>query len=134
MNRVFAAIFLLVTMLIGCTQSAPVDKKDPLESARGFIEASLQGNFDLAQKYLLNDSTNTLYFDGYKEFSSKQNDAEKEGYKNANIIIDSLQKISDSVTIVTYANTFKKKSSKLKMVKKGNDWLVDFKYTFQNGQ
>ena len=57
--------------------------------------------------------------------------AEKEGYRDANILIDSTQKISDSVTIITYSNTYKNQPSKLKMVKKNNEWLVDFKYSFR---
>lgn len=123
---------LAVILLAGCSQPNPVNLQDPLESARGFIEASLKGNFDRAQQYLLNDSTNRLYFDGYKEFSAKQSDAEREGYRQADIIIDSLHQVSDSVTVVTYANTFKKKTSKLKMVRVGKDWFVDFKFTFLN--
>ncbi|HVZ95957.1 MAG TPA: hypothetical protein VG847_03720 [Chitinophagaceae bacterium] len=134
MNKLFAAIFLVTTVIISCTPSAPVSKKDPLESARGFIEASLQGNFDQAQQYLLNDSTNMLYFDTFKDFYAKRSDAEKDGYKNASIIIDSTQNLSDSVAIITYANTYKNKPSKLKLVKKGSDWLVDFKYTLNSDQ
>jgi len=134
MNRISAGLLILSITMIACNQQAPVNKKDPLESARGFIESSLQGDYGGAKQYLLTDSTNTQYFEGFKEFYNKQNETEKEGYRNADIIIDSMQKVSDSVTIVYYANTFKKKQSKLKMVKQGNDWLVDFKYTFQNNQ
>ena len=39
---------------------------------------------------------------------------EKEGYRDANILIDSTQKISDSVTIITYSNTYKNKPGKIK--------------------
>lgn len=134
MSKIFSCIFLLVAAGSSCNQSAPVSKKDALQSARGFIESSLKGDFDMAQQYLMQDSSNMQYFEGYKEFISKQNDSEKEGYKNADIIIDSTQNLSDSVRVITYSNTFKNKPSKLKIVKKGNDWLVDFKYTFQNDQ
>ena len=48
------------------------------------------------------------------------------------LLIDSTQQLSDSVTIITYSNTYKNKPSKLKMVKKNNEWLVDFKYTFNS--
>ena len=113
-----------------CNHSAEVSKRDPLESGRGFIESSLKGDYDEAKKYLLQDSLNIQYFEGLENFNSKRNDDEKEGYKNANIIIDSIQQLSDSVAIITYSNTFKNIPSKLKMVKKNNEWLVDFKYTF----
>ena len=113
-----------------CNHSAEVSKRDPLESGRGFIESSLKGDYDEAKKYLLQDSISIQYFEGLENFNSKRNDDEKEGYKNANIIIDSIQQLSDSVAIITYSNTFKNIPSKLKMVKKNNEWLVDFKYTF----
>ena len=66
----------------------------------------------------------------WKDFNSKRSKDEKEGYRDANILIDSTQKISDSVTIITYSNTYKNRPEKLKMVKKNNEWLVDFKYSF----
>ena len=121
------AIILTIT---ACNHSTEVSKRDPLESGRGFIESSLKGDYDEAKKYLLQDSLNIQYFEGLENFNSKRNDDEKEGYKNANIIIDSTQQLSDSVAIITYSNTFKNIPSKLKMVKKNNEWLVDFKYTF----
>lgn len=121
-----------VLMFSACNHSAEVSKKDPLESGRGFIESSLKGNYDEAKKYLLQDSTNIQYFEGLEDFNSNRSDDEKEGYKNANIIIDSTQQLSDSVTIITYSNTYKNKPSKLKLVKKNNEWLVDFKYTFNS--
>jgi hypothetical protein len=125
---------MLALVVIGsaCQHSAEVSKKDPLESGRGFIESSLKGDYDEAQKYLYQDSMNMEYFNGLKDFNSKQSNAEKEGYKNANILIDSTQQVSDSVSIITYSNTYKNKPSKLRMVKKGNQWLVDFKYTFNS--
>jgi hypothetical protein len=64
------------------------------------------------------------------EFDKKKPATEKEGYKNANIIINSTENVSDSVTIINYSNTYKKEPSKIKLVKKNNEWLVDFKYTF----
>jgi hypothetical protein len=133
MNKTINGI-LLVTILItaACSHSAEVSKKDPLESGRGFIEASLKGDYDEAKKYLLKDSVNMQYFEGLENFYAKRSDEEKEGYKNANILIDSTQQLSDSVTIITYSNTYKNKPSKLKVVKKNNEWLVDFKYTFNS--
>jgi hypothetical protein len=71
-----------------------------------------------------------MYFDRFVEFDNNKPAADKEGFKNANIIIDSTQTVSDSVTIINYSNTYKKKPSKIKLVKKNNEWLVDFKYTF----
>jgi hypothetical protein len=132
MNKIIISMLAIILATEACSHSAEVSKRDPLESGRGFIESSLKGDYDEAQKYLLQDSINMQFFEGLKDFNSKRSDDEKEGYKNANILIDSTQQLSDSVTIITYSNTFKNKPSKLKMIKKNNEWLVDFKYTFNS--
>lgn len=130
MNKIIISTLAILLAITSCKQSSVANKRDPLESGRGFIESSLKGDYDEAQKYLLQDSTNMQYFEGLKNFNSSRSNDEKEGYKNANILIDSTQQLSDSVTIITYSNTYKNKASKLKMIKKNNEWLVDFKYTF----
>jgi hypothetical protein len=130
MKRLKTCLLLIVTAITACQHSSEINKKDPLESGRGFIESSLKGDYAEAQKYLLQDSTNMQYLNGLKEFNSKRSDEEREGYKNANILIDSTQQLSDSVTIIIYSNTYKNQPSKIKLVKKNNEWLVDFKYTF----
>ncbi len=134
MNKILISTLVIIITITACNHSSEVSKKDPLESGRGFIESSLKGDYDEAKKYLLQDSTNMQYFEGLEDFNSNRSDIEKEGYKNANIIIDSTQQLSDSVTIITYSNTYKNKPSKLKLVKKDNEWLVDFKYTFNTNQ
>ena len=130
MNKIKLLFLTAMISFAACNNSPEIRKTDPLESGRGFIEASLKGDYDEAKKYLLQDSTNIEYFNGLKDFNSKRSKEDKEGYRDANILIDSTQKISDSVTIISYSNTYKKKPSKLKMVRQNNEWLVDFKYTF----
>jgi hypothetical protein len=126
-SLIVSAVFIF---FIGCNNSSSVDKSDPLESGRGFIEASLKGDYITAKKYLLDDSTNLQYFEGLKDFNSKMDVENRRGYSDANIIIDSSIAKSDSVNIIYYTNSFKNKPSKIKLVKKNNEWLVDFKYTF----
>lgn len=123
----FASLFF-----ISCDQQVDKAKKnsDPLEAGREFINASLTGEYDYAKQYLLPDSTNLMYFDRFVEFDEKKPAADKEGYKNANIIINSTENISDSVAIINYSNTYKKEPAKIKLIRKNNEWLVDFKYTF----
>lgn len=116
------------------SNTSETDKSDPLESGRGFIEASLRGDYTTAKKYLLQDSINVEYFDGLKDFNLKMNREDRYGYSQANIIIDSSIAKSDSVNIIYYSNTYKNKPSKIKMVKHNNEWLVDFKYTFNDNQ
>ncbi|MEO6188670.1 MAG: hypothetical protein ABIO82_03890 [Ginsengibacter sp.] len=130
MDGIKCLLVVAIVAIVSCNNSAEIRRTDPLESGRGFIEASLKGDYVEAQKYLLQDSTNLEYFEGYKKFINKRTKEEREGYSDANIIIDSTQVLSDSVAIISYSNTFKMKPSKLKLVKLNGDWLVDFKFTF----
>lgn len=130
MKHVLIVLVSFTLIVAACNNSPEADKNDPLESGRGFIEASLKGDYITAKKYILQDSTNIEYFDGLKNFNLKMSKEDRRGYSEANIIIDSSIAESDSVDIIYYSNTYKNKPSKLKMVKHNSEWLVDFKYTF----
>jgi hypothetical protein len=132
MKRVLIVLVSVVLTITACNNAPEADKSDPLESGRGFIEASLKGDYINAKKYLLQDSTNMEYFDGLKDFNMKMSREDRRGYSEANIIIDSSIAKSDSVNIIYYSNTYKNKPSKIKLVKHDNEWLVDFKYTFSD--
>lgn len=130
MKRIIIIGCASLFFLIGCNGGTDIDKSDPLESGRGFIDASLKGDYTKAANYILKDSTNEQYLDGLRDFNKNSTPMEREGYRDANIIIDSSVSKSDSVNIIYFSNTFKKEPQKIKMVKKGTDWLVDFKYSF----
>jgi hypothetical protein len=130
MKQVLIVLASVMLIIAACNNAPEADKSDPLESGRGFIEASLKGDYINAKKYLLQDSTNMEYFEGLKDFNMKMSREDRRGYSEANIIIDSSIAKSDSVNIIYYSNTYKNKPSKIKMIKHDNEWLVDFKYTF----
>lgn len=132
MKRILILLTVFTIIIYACNNSGSVDRSDPLISGRGFIEASLKGDYLKAKNYLLEDSTNMEYFEGLKDFNSKMSREDRQGYSEANIIIDSSIAKSDSVNIIYYTNTYKNKPTKLKMVKHNNEWLVDFKYTFSD--
>lgn len=132
MKGAFVILSVITFFVISCNNDENVDKSDPLVSGRGFIEASLKGDYKKAEKYLLKDSTNLEYFQGLQDFNNKLDAETRRGYSDANIIIDSLIAKSDSVNILYYTNSFKNKPSTIKLVKHKKDWLVDFKYTFSS--
>ncbi|MEJ7822610.1 MAG: hypothetical protein WKF85_09840 [Chitinophagaceae bacterium] len=133
MGKILSSVFFVLLFLSACNQEVKtIQNSDPLLAGREFINASLTGDFDYAKKYLLADSTNLMYFERFVEFDNNKPVADKEGYKNSNIIINATEKVSDSVTIINYSNTYKKEPSKIKLIRKDNKWLVDFKYTFSD--
>ncbi|GAC1386250.1 MAG: hypothetical protein NVSMB45_15890 [Ginsengibacter sp.] len=125
-------VFYFVIILLGScnTPKSKPTFNDPLESGREFIDASLKGDYDRAKTYMLIDSTNIRLLESLQDFYKKMTPAEKEGYKNANIIINPSEAVTDSTQVINYTNTYKNKPSRIKVVKKSNEWRVDFKYTF----
>jgi hypothetical protein len=133
MRNILSSVFFVLVFLPACNQQVKtIQNSDPLLAGREFINASLTGDFDYAKKYLLADSTNLMYFERFVEFDNNKPVSDKEGYKNSNIIINATETVSDSVTIINYSNTYKKEPSKIKLIRKDNKWLVDFKYTFSD--
>jgi len=127
MKKLLIIFTALSLGLYSCSNSPDVDLTDPLESGRGFIDATLKGDYKKAGFYILEDSTNIEYLEGLKEFNKNTSKMERQNYTEANIIIDSIQDVSDSVSIIYYNNTYKKEPTKIKVVKIDNEWLVDFK-------
>jgi hypothetical protein len=128
--------FTLLLSLICCLaiSSCNTEKKSPntdIEVAREFIKNILESNFKDAETFVLKEETNLQFFELFKkEFESKSK-SELESFKNADIIINEISPISDSVSIINYSNSFKKdKTNKLKMVRVNGQWMVDLKYTF----
>jgi len=128
--------FTLALSIICCLaiSSCNTEKKSPntdIEVAREFIKNILESNFKDAETFVLKEETNQQFFELFKkEFESKTK-SELESFKNADIIINEISPINDSVSIINYSNSFKKnKSNKLKMVRINGQWMVDLKYTF----
>ncbi len=131
MKKFHAALAISIAIsLSACMDDQEIKLDDPLNSGRGFIESALKADYLKADKYLLQDSTNHQYLEGLINFNKNSNKEERENYRNANIIVDSLIEVSDSVNILYYKNSFKKEPSKIKMVRNNNEWLVDFKFSF----
>src|SRR3954466_5412159 len=130
MKMKYLVLLISIMILYACNQRA-VPNTD-IDVARAFIKDILDNNFNEAETFILKDSanigedTNKQFFDLFKkEYESKSKD-ELENYRNAEIIINEISNVSDSVSIVNYSNSFKRdKSSKLKMVRINGRWFVD---------
>jgi len=122
--------FVWILALSACNEEKKVPNTD-IEVARAFIKDILENNFKDAETLVLEEETNKQYFNLFKkEFESKSKE-ELENYRNADIIINEISQVNDSVTVVNYSNTYlKDKSSKLKLVRINGQWQVDLKYTF----
>jgi len=77
------------------------------------------------------DEENTASLNKLKRAAESKSSTELEQYKNADIIIDELAPLNDTISIVHYSiSSNMNQKNKLKMVKRNGKWLVDLKYTF----
>ena len=131
MKRIF--IPSVIILLLGCNNETTYKKaEDAQDAGREFIRASLDGNYEKARFYMLTDSTNQLLLDKWKKDYERLNESVKHEYKNADILPISIRSQNDSVTIYTYANTYKKDTTTINIVRIKNEWLVDFKEILNN--
>jgi len=123
-------IYIFFIVAIGCSekQSRP---DDALGTARAFIRSSLDGDYNQAKLLMLQDSINLYELDQLSDRYNKQlTKEEKEGYKNASIIIHSLDQVNDSVVVINYSNSYKQKKMPVKVIFEDGVWQVDLNYTF----
>lgn len=106
------------------------EPEDALDAAREFVRAVLDGDYARAELYLLDEDDKVL-FGRYKQFRNARPDTERRQLKSATIIINGVEALSDSVTMVDYANSLSREPTELRVVRRGGRWLVDFSHTFE---
>lgn len=136
MKKIIFPFTALLIILISCNESnrniQNESSENDIDAARNFVQAALEGKYDFAEALLLKDSINIEHFNTQKRFyKERMSEQDKEGYRQASIIIYETRRISDSASVLIYANSYKNKKDSLKMVKKNGKWLVDFKYIFK---
>lgn len=122
-------LLLLLFAMMSCGNSYP-KAENAFDAGREFIEASLKGDFDKAQTYMLRNEVNDKQFKKLKDnYRNKSND-DKVQYSRASITILEETTVSNSVHIINYQNSFDKISRKVKVMQTQDGWLVDLSYTF----
>lgn len=115
--------FLLLT---SCEQAFK-PAEDAQDAGREFIRASLDGDYDKANFYMYRDSTNQMLLDKWKQDYDRLAQDQRRQYRDADILPINIQTVNDSTTSYTYANTYKKDTTTIKVIRVHGDWLVDFK-------
>lgn len=136
MKRTPLLFLFLLFFAAACNQSdqpAAGASENDIDAARNFIRAALDGNFDKARTYLLTDSLNDQYMSATERSYSHLPKDTMNQYRSASINVHNVQTLSDSVTVVTFSNSFKNDHQQLRVVKTGGHWLVDLKYLFEAG-
>lgn len=134
MKKLFFISFLSLLVFCACNNSSEASNSETSENdvdaARNFIRAALDNDFEKARTFVIADSVNNQYLDLAKQSRANLSKEENSKYKSASIRIYDTRKVTDSVSIITYANSFKNKKDSLKVVRDNNKWLIDLKYSF----
>jgi hypothetical protein len=130
-NRRSVIIALMLSVFGACSEPEGFKKpEDGLDAASSFVRATLDGDYAKAERYVMRDEEDLRLFERYKAHMKQVPEKERLGLKSANMIIDSVRTPSDSVTLVHYSNTFHRQSTRLRAVRIGGEWWIDFSDTF----
>ena len=101
--------------------------EDAQDAGREFIRASLDGNYEKATFYLLQDSTNQMLMGKWKKDYDQLDADSKNSYKEADILPIDVTTQNDSITTYTFSNSYKKDTTRIRIVRINGEWLVDLK-------
>ena len=126
----YPLLITLVLFLFSCGRESE-KPSTALDTGSAFIRASLDGDFKSAESLLLSDTQNLQFFETYKVYYEEKIEKEKKAqYKNASFEINKYLELDDSTTIINYSNQYMVKPMEIKVVRKDNEWKIDFKYTY----
>ncbi|MBL7698122.1 MAG: DUF4878 domain-containing protein [Chitinophagaceae bacterium] len=120
---------ILLTALAGCSVGGGYEKAENAQDAgRQFIRASLDGDYQKARFYLLQDTTNLLLIERWQTDYKQLTTAEKKQHRDSNIHPLNIKKVNDSTTTYEYYSSYNPKdTTKFTVVKKNGEWVVDLK-------
>ena len=120
--------FLSLVLLAACNAGKTFDRaEDAQDAGRQFIRASLDGDYEKAKFYMLQDSVNQLLISKWQAGFDQLDRATRQQYREASILPISITKLNDSLTTYTYSNSFRKDTTTVRIVRVDGDWLVDLK-------
>ncbi len=129
LTDLFATLLMLMASC-GKTKQAYVPADSALDAGREFIDACLKGDFERASFYMLKDATNE---DQLQKAEQKYRGYDRDGreqLRQASINIREINDVDTATSIIYYNNSFDQQPLKLKVVQSNQQWLVDFKFTF----
>jgi hypothetical protein len=125
--KTILACFVFISV-VACHEGKSFEKaEDAQDAGRQFIRASLDGDYEKARFYLLNDSVNLLLIGKWQEGFDQMDRDTRQQYRDANILPINIRAINDSLTTYTFSNSFRKDTTTVHIVRLKGEWLVDLK-------
>src|SRR4051812_37634802 len=117
--KIFLSFGFVFMLLLGACNSPDKQEKETtsendVDAARNFIRSALEGKWRDARRFMVQDSTNTQILDTYENnYQTHMSREDKRGYREASITLYDSKPINDSITIISYSNSYKKKRDSL---------------------
>jgi len=122
---------ILLAAIFSCNEPEGFkEAEDPLDAGREFVRAVLDGNYEKAVLYIEDNQEDKDLFERYKKYMKNQPKKEKLQLKSSSIIINKVENLSDTASIINFSNSYSMKPMELKVIQKNKKWRVDFSYTF----
>src|SRR5512135_404014 len=105
-RRLSILALIVLAGILSCSDPQGFKKpEDPLDAGREFVRAVLDGNYEKAEKYILPEDDDLALYQRYRNYMNKQPDKDKLRLKESNIIINKVESLNDSVSIVNFQNS-----------------------------
>lgn len=132
-KTIVSGFILCVLGLAACKDAEQVRSENAIDAARNFIQSALNGDFEKAATFMVDDSLNKQDLHLMERMSKNLTKDDRDKYREATIRIYETRQLNDSSSIIYYSNSYKNKKDSLKVVNLDGQWLVDFKYIFKQG-
>ena len=130
---ILSGLILCVLVLAACKDAEQVKSENAIDAARNFIQSALNGDFEKASTFMVDDSLNRQDLHLMERMSRNLTKEERDKFREATIRIHESRTVNDSASVIYYSNSYKNKKDSLKVVSRNGQWLVDFKYIFKQG-
>jgi type IV secretory pathway component VirB8 len=131
MKKLIAGFFFL-QFFFGCKNNEVATSENDVDAARNFIRSSLDNDFEKARSYMLPDSVNNEYLDATMRNRARLPKTDNQKYKESSIRIYDIRKVNDSISVVSYSNSYKNSKDSVKVIRNNDNWMVDLKYSFRH--
>ena len=122
-------VILIAVLAFSCGEGAYQKAENAQDAGRQFIRASLDGEYQKAKFYLLQDDENLRLFEKSHADYNQLDQASKRTNREATIRPVNIEKVNDSLTKYTYYHTSNDLDTvTLHVVRTNNEWLVDLKW------
>lgn len=130
MKKVLTYLIVLLAFFACNEPEGYKEAEDSLDAGREFIRAVLNGDYEKAALYINENEEDKELFNRYQQYMKKQPQKERLQLKSSSIIINKIEKLSDSVSILNFSNSHTMKPMEIKIIQSNKKWRVDFSFTF----